>query len=64
MLASLSVITPFEVERIAMPKPLITLGNVLASAYFLKPGLLILVIFLIAGNLVCALYFNATLILP
>ena len=40
-LASLSVITPFEVERIAIPKPLITLGRFFESAYFLRPGLLI-----------------------
>ncbi|CFO36594.1 Uncharacterised protein [Staphylococcus aureus] len=37
-LASLSVITPSEVETNAIPKPLSTLGTSLALAYTRKPG--------------------------
>ena len=38
-LASLSVITPSEVETNAIPKPFNTLGTSLALAYTRKPGL-------------------------
>ena len=63
-LASLSVITPLDVEIIAIPKPFITLGKLAESAYFLRPGLETLVNFFIAGNFVCGLYFKAILIFP
>jgi hypothetical protein len=39
-LASLSVITPLEVEIMAIPNPLITLGRSEAFLYCLSPGLL------------------------
>ena len=58
------MITPFDVEIIAIPRPLITLGKFLESAYFLRPGLLTLINFLIAGCFVLLLYFKATLIFP
>ena len=41
-LASLSVITPFEVETNAIPNPFKTCGKSSLDAYTLKPGLLIL----------------------
>ena len=40
-LASLSVITPLEVERIATPRPFITRGIADAFTYCLRPGVLI-----------------------
>ena len=40
--ASLSVIIPFDVEMIAIPKPFKTFGNSSFEAYTLSPGLLIL----------------------
>jgi hypothetical protein len=62
--ASLSVITPFEVDKIAIPKPFNTLGIFSTPAYCLKPGLLIRTNVRIAGIFVMALYFNAILIVP
>lgn len=41
-LASLSVINPFEVETIAIPRPLSTFGIEVLSTYFLIPGRLAL----------------------
>ena len=62
--ASLSVITPLEVDKIAIPKPFNTLGMFSTPAYCLKPGLLIRVNVRIAEILVIALYFKAILIRP
>ena len=61
-LASLSVITPFDVEMIATPKPFLTLLNSSGLAYVRKPGRLILSKLCIAGNLVVGSYLSAILI--
>ena len=37
-LAALSVIIPFDVEIIAVPRPFNTLGTLPASEYILRPG--------------------------
>src|SRR5690606_42148617 len=48
--ADRSVITPFDVDIIAIPKPFITLGTLLRDTYFLNPGLLTLSIQFIPGT--------------
>ena len=60
--ASLSDITPLEVESIAIPKPLRTLGISVEPEYIRKPGLLTLSNFSIAFFLLTGLYFKAILI--
>ena len=50
---------PLEVDTIAIPKPFKTRGKSPELLYFLSPGVLTLLIFLIAGILVIELYFKA-----
>jgi hypothetical protein len=49
--ASLSVITPCDVDTIEIPSPFKTLGNSFDPAYFLSPGRLARLMLLIAGTL-------------
>jgi hypothetical protein len=53
-----------DVERIATPKPFNTRGKEVVFAYFLRPGVLILSNFVMAGSLVSGLYFKAILMTP
>ena len=62
--ASLSVITPCDVEIIAIPNPFKTRGNDFESTYLLSPGELTRSNLLIAGNLFSGWYFKAILIIP
>jgi hypothetical protein len=59
----LSVITPFDVERIAT-QAVHTRGHRTSIAYCLKPGVLILSSFVIADSLVSGLYFQSDLDMP
>jgi len=63
-LASLSVITPFDVEIIAMPKPFNTRGILSVWQYWRKPGLLMRSIAFIADTFDSGFYFKAILMLP
>ena len=64
MRASLSVITPLEVDNMAIPKPFNTRGRLVEPAYLRKPGLLIRAKLRIADIFVIGWYFKATLIVP
>ena len=50
LLASISVITPFGVDTIAMPKPLLIFGKLSALEKILLPGFEILSIVFITGE--------------
>ena len=63
-MAFLLVITPLEVETIAIPSPFNTLGISFAPTYLRKPGVLILWIFLITYSFVSLSYFKAILMVP
>ncbi len=63
-LASLSVITPLEVETMAMPKPFKTLGIASTPEYLRKPGVDTRCKLRMAGVLVTGWYLRAILIKP
>jgi hypothetical protein len=64
LLASLSVITPLEVEMIAIPKTIDNTWQSIKHQYtYVKPGEEILSNCLIAGCLVTGLYLSAILII-
>ena len=62
VLASLSVMIPFDVETMAMPNPLSTRGISLLEEYLRKPGVDTLVMLWMADSFVSGLYFKAILI--
>ena len=55
---------PCEVDKMAIPRPLITLGRASALAYVRRPGLLILVSLVMAEVLVPGLYLSSIVITP
>jgi hypothetical protein len=60
----LPVITPFEVDIIAIPNPFNTRGISSAPTYLRKPGVLTRCNFLITEDFVSLSYFKAILIVP